>query len=178
MSFHGRFPSLLLPSYFCNLFNSSGYNCAFLHNRVNLSHLLYPRCLAMKNHSRNVTIHVYKHDSDIDWESSRENKMSLMETGKPSGRLSWHSRILLVTASQLSAQGSRVIYTQGESETRDDSLRCTHERLMGKPHIDGVISRDKWLTRSPSTYSGSSVQAPNPSNRKSGPEIKLYAQSW
>lgn len=104
--------------------------------------------------------------------------MLLMEIRKPPGRLSCHSRILSVTASQLLAQGSRVIYTQGESETRDDSLKCTHERLMGKPHIDGVISCDKWLTRSPSTYSSSSVQTPNPSNGKSAPEIKLYSQSW
>ena len=104
--------------------------------------------------------------------------MLLMEIRKPPGRLSCHSRILSVTASQLLAQGSRVIYTQGESETRDDSLKCTHERLMGKAHIDGVISCDKWLTRSPSTYSSSSVQTPNPSNGKSAPEIKLYSQSW
>ena len=36
---------------------------------VNLSHLLYPHYLAMKNHSCNVTICVYEHDSDIDWKS-------------------------------------------------------------------------------------------------------------
>ena len=36
---------------------------------VNLSHLLYPRYLAMKTHSCNVTIRIYEHDSDIDWES-------------------------------------------------------------------------------------------------------------
>lgn len=89
-----------------------------------------------------------------------------MEIRKPPGRLSCHSRILSVTASQLLAQGSRVIYTQGESETKNDSLKCTHERLMGKPHIDGVISCDKWLTRIP-VYSSSSVQTPNPSNGKS-----------
>ena len=59
--------------------------------------------------------------------------MSLMEIRKPPGRLSCHSRILSVTASQLLAQGSRVIYTQGESETRDDS--CVTSPQIHQPLI-------------------------------------------
>lgn len=106
----------------------------------------------------------------------KRNKMSDMEMSKAPSRPFLHTHILALTTSQLLAQRSRVIYTQCESETRVVSLKATHERLMRQPRIDGVISCDKLLTRSPSTCPSSLRQNPNPRNRKSMLEIKLCSK--
>lgn len=84
---------------------------------VNSSHLLYPHYLAMKNHGLQCDYSYISMTLTLTGKVKRENKMLLMEI-KPPG----DSLVIAVSCQLLPLnfwhQGSRVIYTQGESETK------------------------------------------------------------